>query len=38
MIQMEEYQEADKAILSFSKLLRKAFCESAEIDFYKRRN
>ena len=31
MIQMEEYQEADKAILSFSKLLRKAFANQQRL-------
>ncbi len=31
MIQMGEYQEADKAILAFSKLLRKSFAHSGRI-------
>lgn len=31
MIQMEEYQEADQAILSFSKLLRKSFANQQKL-------
>lgn len=31
MIQMEEYQDADRAILAFSKLLRKSFANSHKI-------
>ena len=31
MIQMEEYNEADRALLAFSKLLRKSFVNSQKI-------